>query len=87
MSGGRDRSDWVKNLMANPVVSIEIGGESLAGVAHVLPEGSLHDTRARELLLAKYQRKDELQEWGRNSLGVLVMLGTSRASGTTHNAP
>lgn len=86
MSGGRDRSDWVKNLMANPVVSIEIGGETLAGVAHVLPEGSAHDQRARQLLVGKYQKKDELQEWGRNSLGVLIMLGTRGSGQQTDNA-
>ncbi len=75
LSGGRDRSDWVRNLLANPVVTFELGGETVAGVAQVLAEGSSHDQRARELLVKKYQKKDELIEWGRNSLGVVIMLG------------
>ena len=80
LSGGRDRSDWVRNLIANPVVTFEMGGETFPGVAQVLDSGSSHDQRARELLVAKYQKTDELRAWGRTSLGVVIILGTSAAS-------
>lgn len=81
LSGGRDRSDWVRNLIANPVVTLEIGGEQRAGVAHVLEDGSAHDQRARELLVTEYQKENELAEWGRNSLGVVVLFGTDQTVG------
>ena len=36
LSGGGDRSDWVKNLRANPAVTIRIGDERRAAVARVV---------------------------------------------------
>lgn len=81
LSGGRDRSDWVRNLMANPVVTLELRDEHRAGVAHVLQPGTPHDNRARALLVEKYQKKDELREWGRNSLGVVIQFGRDKPEG------
>lgn len=75
LSGGRDRSDWVRNLMENPVITLEAGGEKRAGVAQVLEAGSAADQLARKLLVAKYQKNDELMEWGKNSLGVIILFG------------
>src|SRR5690554_444441 len=54
LSGGRDRSDWVRNLQANPQVTVELGGEIHAGSARILQAGSAEDARARELLVEKY---------------------------------
>jgi deazaflavin-dependent oxidoreductase (nitroreductase family) len=72
LSGGRERSDWVRNALANPRVSIDIGGERLAGVARVLEAGTDRDRRARDLIVGKYRRGNELEEWSRTSLAVEI---------------
>ena len=54
LSGGRERSDWVRNLQANAHVTVELGDETHAGVARVLQPGTVEDQRARELLVGKY---------------------------------
>lgn len=73
MSGGRDRSDWVHNLKANPNVSVELSGESRAGIARVIAADSAEDPLVRELLVTKYRKnEDDLVEWGRNSLPIAI---------------
>lgn len=72
LSGGRDRSDWVRNVRANGNVTVELGGEARAGVARVVDPGTDEDTRARELLVDKYREGDNLDEWGRTSLAVVI---------------
>jgi deazaflavin-dependent oxidoreductase (nitroreductase family) len=76
LSGGRDRSHWVRNLRANPAVRVRVGGDWIAGVA-TLVEGQADEPRARELLAAKYQGWSPgrtLSEWARTSLPVRVDL-------------
>lgn len=73
MSGGRDRSDWVRNLQANPQVTVELGDEMHAGTARVLQADSDEDQRARELLVAKYATPgNTLGDWKRRSLPVVI---------------
>jgi deazaflavin-dependent oxidoreductase (nitroreductase family) len=72
MAGGRERADWVRNLRANPQVTVELGDETHAGVARVIEAGTTEDQRARDLLVAKYRQGDNLDEWGRNSLPAVV---------------
>lgn len=72
LAGGRERSDWVRNLLANPHVTFELGGEARAGTARVLQEGTAEDRRARELLVRKYSQGNELDEWGRTALPVVI---------------
>jgi deazaflavin-dependent oxidoreductase (nitroreductase family) len=74
LSGGRDRSDWVRNLQANGRVSVELLGEQHVGVARVLEPGTAEDRLARELLVTKYEpvEHDSLEEWGRMSLPVVI---------------
>lgn len=72
MAGGRDRADWVRNLQANPLVRVELGGETHVGVARILAPDTPGDQRARELLVGKYRQGDNLDEWGRTSLPVVV---------------
>jgi hypothetical protein len=44
-------------------------------VAHVLEAGTVEDQRARELLLGKYgPTEDDLDEWGRTALPVVIEL-------------
>ena len=73
LSGGRERADWVRNLQANPRVTVELGGETRGGTARVLAVGTPEDQRARELLVGKYQSGGgNLDDWGRTSLPVVI---------------
>src|SRR5215218_311399 len=49
LSGGRDRSDWVKNLMREPRVSVRIAGRTFEADARVVEDPD-EDARARALL-------------------------------------
>jgi deazaflavin-dependent oxidoreductase (nitroreductase family) len=74
LSGGRDESDWVLNLMATPEVSIEIAGETRRTTARVVDPGSEEDPLARRLLASKYQPGygEDLSRWAREALPVAV---------------
>ncbi len=74
LSGGRERSDWVRNLEANPEVILELGPERRVTRARVLDPRGTEDALARRLLLEKYQPGygDDLSEWGRTALPVAV---------------
>ncbi len=72
LSGGRDRSDWVRNLRANPHVTVELGGQQHPGVARILQQDEAEDQLARRLLVEKYRRGNEIDDWGRNSLPIVV---------------
>src|SRR5690242_11860117 len=72
LAGGRERSDWVRNLQANPRITVELGDETRVGTARVLEAGTPEDRLARELLVAKYGETEDLDEWGRTSLPVVI---------------
>ena len=73
LSGGGDRSDWVKNLQVKPAVTIRIGDERRACIARTAM-GADEDALARRLLVEKYRPRysGELDDWGRTSLPVAV---------------
>jgi deazaflavin-dependent oxidoreductase (nitroreductase family) len=72
LSGGMDRSDWVRNLQANPNVTVELGADRFTGVARVLDPGTDEDRLARELLVSKYRQGNDLETWGRTSLPIVI---------------
>jgi deazaflavin-dependent oxidoreductase (nitroreductase family) len=73
LAGGRERSDWVRNLQAHARVTVELGDETYAGVARVVRAGTDEDRRARGLLVAKYRTNDDdLTEWGRTALPIAI---------------
>jgi deazaflavin-dependent oxidoreductase (nitroreductase family) len=76
LSGGGERSDWVKNLMREPRVSVRIGSETFAGRARIVNDDE-EDERARRLLLDKYTPayRGDLSDWGQSALPVAVDLG------------
>jgi deazaflavin-dependent oxidoreductase (nitroreductase family) len=68
LSGGLDRSDWVKNSLRNPRVSIKIRDSVFEGQARPVKDAE-EDALARKLLFDKYSpTDDELEEWARTSL-------------------
>jgi deazaflavin-dependent oxidoreductase (nitroreductase family) len=75
LSGGRDRSDWVRNLLAEPRVRVRVGDREGPATARVLEAGSDEDALARRLLVAKYAGPgDDLTGWGRDALAVALDL-------------
>jgi deazaflavin-dependent oxidoreductase (nitroreductase family) len=75
LSQGRDRSNWVRNLMRTPEVRVRIGDRSFGGTARIVDDGD-EDAMARRLLLDKYSAgySGDLTGWGRDSLAVAVDL-------------
>jgi deazaflavin-dependent oxidoreductase (nitroreductase family) len=76
LSGGRDRSDWVRNILADLNVTVRIGDSEFAGQGRAVEPATDEDTLARRLLLEKYSRSytGDLTEWGRTALPVAVDL-------------
>jgi deazaflavin-dependent oxidoreductase (nitroreductase family) len=74
LSGGGDRSDWVKNLRHNPEVEIRIAGERFGGQAREARDVE-EDELARRLLVEKYESSPgRLENWRRRALPVVVDL-------------
>lgn len=77
LSGGRDRSDWVRNLLANPEVTVHISGQTFHGTARPVSAPD-EDELARSLLVAKYERRPgNLARWRRTALPIAVDLHPS----------
>jgi len=75
LAGGRDRAHWVRNLRVEPRVRMRIGGQTLDGIARVI-EGQERESRARQMLAAKYQGWSEgrpLSGWAAGSLPVEIV--------------
>lgn len=75
LSGGRDRSDWVKNLMREPRVSVRIADRAFDGRARVVDDPD-EEARARSLLFEKYSPgySGDLGDWRERSLPIAVDL-------------
>jgi deazaflavin-dependent oxidoreductase (nitroreductase family) len=78
LSGGRERSDWVRNLQRDPSVRVRIGDRWFTGRARLVTDIE-EEALARRLLLAKYEPdySDDLSDWGRDALPVAVDLELS----------
>jgi hypothetical protein len=70
----------VRNLLANPNVTVELGTETLAGIARVLQPDDPGDRRARELLVNKYRQGTDLESWGRTSLPIVITFASMEDS-------
>ena len=80
LSGGRERADWVRNLVASPRCAVQIGGEQFVGYGRVI-EGTDADELARTLVHDKYAQGDDLQSWRATALPVAIDLTPSDDSG------
>jgi deazaflavin-dependent oxidoreductase (nitroreductase family) len=76
LSGGGDRSDWVRNLLVEPLVTVEIGSHRIEGTARVLTSGSVDDRVARDSVFDKYQPRygGDLTSWRESSLAIAIEL-------------
>ena len=78
LAGGGRSSDWVKNALADPVVSVRVGGETYEARARMIDDPN-EDATARRLLAGKYQNWREglpLSSWAETALAVALELGT-----------
>ena len=72
LSGGREKSDWVKNIMKNPAVSVRIAKYTFNAAARIV-KAEKEETMARDLLADKYKERESdgsLSEWARTALVV-----------------
>jgi deazaflavin-dependent oxidoreductase (nitroreductase family) len=78
LAGGGTSSDWVKNLLRTPVVSVRLREVTFQGAGRVV-ESADEDALARRLVVDKYQPRDsdDLAEWGRTALPVAVDLASN----------
>ncbi len=79
LSGGGTRSDWVKNIAANPEVRVRIGPSKFSGRGRIVTDDA-EDAQARKLLLDKYSPSysGDLTDWGRTALPVAIDLEMTR---------
>ena len=75
LSGGRERSDWVRNLVGSPSCTVEIGADTFRGYARVV-EGTAEDEPARRLVYEKYRRADDLDRWREEALPIAIDLSS-----------
>jgi len=73
LAGGRERADWVKNLRADPAVTVRIADQQLPGEARIVDDPE-EDALARRLLFEKYSPRygGSLDDWRANALPVAV---------------
>src|SRR6266508_4232661 len=78
LSGGGDRSDWVRNLRTDSAVTVRVRNTAYEATARVVDEGE-ESERGRRLVFEKYQPRyaGSLESWRRESL--LVALDVQRA--------
>lgn len=71
MSGNMEKSDWVKNLLKDPHVSICIAGQTFPVLAALLDNKTL-ESIVRMKMATKYNEKEgsELSEWAKTALVV-----------------
>jgi deazaflavin-dependent oxidoreductase (nitroreductase family) len=75
LSGGGERSDWVRNLIKTPAVAVRIGDRTFDGQARVVTDPD-EDALARRLLFEKYAAGygGDLSNWRDRSLPIAVDL-------------
>lgn len=80
LSGGGEKSDWVRNLKAQPQVSVRIGKQVFAATARLVAEDG-EEQLARRLLAAKYygwREGKRLNNWARTALPVALDVITEK---------
>jgi deazaflavin-dependent oxidoreductase (nitroreductase family) len=75
LSGGGDRSDWVKNLRRDPEVRLQIRSGNFPGRARIVTDPT-ESERARALVYDKYAPgyRGDLTSWRSRSLPIAVDL-------------
>jgi deazaflavin-dependent oxidoreductase (nitroreductase family) len=72
LSGGMDESDWVKNLLKTPSVTVRIRKQTFNATARLVKD-EREETMARYMLADKYKERESdgsLSEWAKSALVV-----------------
>jgi len=74
LAGGGERSDWVRNLRAQPAVTVRVGDVTSAAWARVVDDGTTEDGHARRLVFEKYQPRSggDLRGWRDTAVAVAI---------------
>jgi deazaflavin-dependent oxidoreductase (nitroreductase family) len=61
---GSESSDWVRNLMTQPAVTLELGGRRFPATARIVHD-TVEEAKARRLVYEKYQtgNRGDLTNW------------------------
>jgi deazaflavin-dependent oxidoreductase (nitroreductase family) len=76
LSEGRERSDWVKNLLKDPAVKVRIAKRLFNATARLVTDEQ-EEMMARKMLAAKYQQwkmGQKFSHWARTALVVGIDL-------------
>lgn len=76
LSEGREKSDWVKNLLKNPAVKVRIAKKYFNGTARLVTDEQ-DEMNARTMLATKYQQwrvGQKFSHWARTALVVGIDL-------------
>lgn len=76
LMAGNHNSDWVKNLLKDPSVTVRIAKHRFTGIARLVKENQ-EEMTARYLLAEKYHEWEQgrtLSEWARTALVVGIEL-------------
>lgn len=74
LSGGMDSSDWVKNLLKNPSVTVRIARQTFEATARIVKDEK-EEMMARNMLADKYNERTvrgSLSKWARTALPVAI---------------
>ena len=76
LMSGDHKSDWVKNLLKDPNVTLRIAKHNFSGIARLVKEEQ-EEITARNMLADKYKEREadgSLSEWARTALPVAIDL-------------
>ena len=74
LSGGGDRADWVRNLRAEPEVTVRVGDATSPARGRVIEAGTAEDGLARRVVFEKYQPQSggDLRGWRDTAVAVAI---------------
>ncbi|MEA2058926.1 MAG: nitroreductase/quinone reductase family protein [Actinomycetota bacterium] len=83
LSGGRDRSDWVRNLVADPIVTVRAGGTDHNGRGRIIDDPT-EERLARDTVFAKYASRygGDLTDWRESALPIAIDLWRDSSCGS-----
>ncbi|MCC6500257.1 MAG: nitroreductase family deazaflavin-dependent oxidoreductase [Anaerolineales bacterium] len=89
LSGGGNKSDWVKNLAKNPNATVRIGKRTFNATGRLVQPAE-EEASARTLLADKYNERESdgsLSEWARTALVVRLDISSTPSDSTINNKP
>jgi len=83
LMAGNHRSDWVKNLLKDPNVTVRIAKHSFTGIARLVKDEQ-EEMMVRNRLADKYKEREadgSLSEWAQTALPVAIDLQSAARPG------